>query len=145
MAFRFALETVLRVRSVIEEREERLLKNILYEVSQARESLVRTEHEIAEVNQLRQAEVFKPFTGLDLQASYGHLSDLKQRKNESEAQLTKLEQLRARQMTVYERARQNREMLTNMREDKLTAFETSESRREQQVLDDTFAARKSRR
>ena len=43
MAFKFPLATVLRVRGIIEEREEGVLQKILFDISQTFDGLERTD------------------------------------------------------------------------------------------------------
>jgi len=144
MAFQFSLATVLRVRGILEEREERLLQKILFEISQTLETLARTDAEIAGSDAARRSDVFKPSIGRHLHASYGEVKELKQSRKDIETQIEKLEQLRDRQLVIYEGARRNREMLSDMREEKQTAYESDMARREQKTLDDNYIARRGR-
>jgi flagellar export protein FliJ len=144
MAFKFSLDAVLRVRGIVEEREERMLQKILFEISQTQETLVRTDSEIVGSDAARCADVFKPFIGRNLHDSYGEMKELKQNKADLEGQIDKLKQLRDRQRVVYESARRNREMLTDIRDDKRGAYESDNARREQQILDDNHMARRGR-
>jgi flagellar export protein FliJ len=144
MAFQFSLATVLRARGILEEREERMLQKILFEISQTLETLARTDTEIAGSDTARCADVFRPFIGRNLHASYGELKDLRQSRDDLLAKVAKLEDLRDRQRVVYEGARRNREMLTDMREEKRSAYESDVSRREQKILDDNYIARRGR-
>lgn len=144
MAFRFPLATVLRVRRIVEEREERLLQQILFEINQSREALARTDEAIAGSNAARGQAMGKPISGYNLHAIYGELEDLKQSRIEIEKRIEKLEELRDRQLKVYECARRNREMLTDMRKEQRTAYESDMAKREQAMLDDNFIARRGR-
>jgi flagellar export protein FliJ len=144
MAFEFSLATVLRVRGVLEEREERMLQTILFEISQTREILARTEAELEGSDASRREEIFKSFLGRNLHASYGEVKHLKQSRKVLEEQIEKLEQLRDRQLIVYQQARRNREMLTDMREEKRSAYESDVARDEQKALDDNYIARRGR-
>jgi flagellar export protein FliJ len=144
MAFKFPLATVLRVRGIIEEREEGILQKILFDISQTFDSLERIEAQIAESDAARLADILKPSFGRDLHASYGEVKDLKQCRKELEAQIKKLEQARDVQLLIYEAARRDREMLTDMRQKKRTAYESDMSRSEQKTLDDNYNARRSR-
>src|ERR1035437_1220161 len=101
MAFEFSLATVLRVRGILEEREERMLQKILFEISQTLEILARTKAEIAGSDASRLADTFKPFLGRNLHASYGEVKELVQSRENLEGQIEKLEQLRDRQLIVY--------------------------------------------
>jgi flagellar export protein FliJ len=144
MSFQFSLATVLRVREIIEEQEERMLQKILFEITLTREALARTEAAIAESDASRRADIFKPFIGRNLHASYGEVKELKQNRKNLEEQIAKLEQLRDRQTVAYEKARRDREMLTNMHEEKRSAYESDITRLEQKVIDDNYIARRCR-
>jgi flagellar FliJ protein len=144
MSFHFSLATVLRVRGILEEQEERMLQKILFEIAQTREALERTEAAITESDTSRRADIFKPFIGRNLHASYGEVKELKQDRKNLEEQIAKLEQLRDRQIVVYEKARRNREMLTNMHEEKRSAYDSDLARLEQKAIDDNYIARRGR-
>jgi flagellar export protein FliJ len=144
MAFQFSLATVLRVRGIIEEREEGILQKILFDISKIFDDLERTDAELAESDASREADVFKPYIGLQVHASYGQVKQLKQRRKDLEGQIQKLEQARDLQLIVYEAARRGREMLTDMREKKRSAFDADVNKREQKALDDNYIARRGR-
>jgi flagellar FliJ protein len=144
MAFEFPLATVLRVRGIAEEREERLLQKILFEISQAREALARTNVQILESEASRLAKSEKPSMGHQLHASYGEVIELKQNRKDLEEHLQKLDPLRAKQLIVYEAARRDREMLTDMRQEQRGEYDSDMARREQKLLDDNYIARRAR-
>jgi flagellar export protein FliJ len=144
MAFEFPLATVLRVRGIIEEREEGVLQKILFDISQTFDGLERIETQIAESDAARLADILKPSFGRDLHASYGEVKDLKQRRKELEVQIQKLEKARDVQLLIYEAARRDREMLTDMRQKKRIAYDSDVSRSEQRILDDNYNARRGR-
>jgi flagellar FliJ protein len=144
MGFQFSLATVLRVRGIVEEQEERMLQKILFEITQTREALARTDSAISATNEARCENLFKPVAGHHVHASYGELEELKQNKKDLEEKIAKLEELRERQLVIYEKARRNREMLTDMREEKRSAYESDIARAEQKTLDDNFIARRGR-
>jgi flagellar FliJ protein len=144
MSFEFSLATVLRVRGILEEREERMLQKILFEIAQAREALACADAAIAESDASRRADIFKPFIGRNLHASYGAVNELQQNRKNLEEKIAKLEQLRDRQIAVYEKARRNREMLTNMHEEKRSAYESDLARLQQKTIDDNYIARRGR-
>lgn len=143
MAFQFSLAAVLRVRGILEEREERMLQRILFEISQARENLARTDADIAGSDALRCADILRPLVGREIHVSYGEVKELKQNRLELLGQIAKMEQLRDKQLILYQSARRNREMLTDMRDEKRDAYESDQSRSEQKTLDDNYIARRS--
>jgi flagellar export protein FliJ len=144
MAFQFPLATILRFRGVLEEREERMLQRIQSEVSQVQEALARTDSKIADSDASRCAAVFKPFVGNDLHASYGEVKELQQSRKDLEEHLAKLEQLRDRQFTAYAAARRDREMLSDMRQEKRSEYDSDMARSEQKIIDDNYIARRGR-
>jgi flagellar export protein FliJ len=144
MGFHFSLDSVLRIRGIVEEQEERMLQKILFEIAQTLEGIERTNSEIAGLDASRSADVFKTFVGYNIHASYEQVVALKERRKELEQKLEKLEQLRDRQLVVYTGARRNREMLTNMCEEKRGVYETDMARREQKTVDDNHMARRDR-
>ena len=144
MAFQFPLATVLRVRGVVEEKEERMLQQIVAEIAQTREVLSHIAVELTELDKARSAEVFKSRAGHNIHASYGRMQELKQNRKILEDQLAKLEALRDRQIAIYEAARRNREVLTNMHDEKRSEYESDLARSEQKIIDDNFIARRGR-
>jgi len=144
MAFEFSLATVLRVRAIIEEREEGILQRILFDISSICDDLERTDALLAESNASRHADVFKPCIGLQVHASYGQVKELKQRRQDLARQIQKLEQEREGQIIVYQAARRDREMITDMFEKKRSAHDAGVNLREQKALDDNYNARRGR-
>lgn len=144
MAFQFSLAQVLRVREVLEEREERTLQQILVELAQSRECLADTVSEIAKTDDSRRSNILKPYMGLHIHAIYGEAEQLKKKRMEIESRIEKLEVLRERQLAAYDVARRNREMLTDMREEKCGVYEALASRREQKIVDDNYISRRGR-
>ena len=144
MAFEFALATVLRVRGIIEDREEGKLQKILFDISKILDDLEYIDTQLAESDASRHADVFKDRIGFQVHASYEEVKGLKQRRKDLEGQIQKLEQARDEQLIVYEAARRDREMLTDMRAKKRTAYDADMSKREQSTLDDNYIARRGR-
>jgi flagellar biosynthesis chaperone FliJ len=129
---------------MLEEQEERLLQKILFEITQTLEAIARTDAEIEGSNAMRRADIHKPIIGHDVHASYSEIAHFKQIRAELESRIEKLHKLRDQQLLVYEAARRNREMLTDMCEDKRTAYNAEMARSEQKVLDDNYIGRHGR-
>ena len=142
MAFQFSLAAVLRVRGILEEREERMLQKILFEISQSFEALAQIDAEISGTNASRRAEILRPVVGHQIHVSYGEVKELKQKRIDVLDRIEKLEQLRDKQLILYEKARRNREMLTDMRDEKRSAYDSDLARSEQKTLDDNYIARR---
>lgn len=144
MAFKFPLATVLRVRTIREDREERMLQQILFEIGQTVRLIEHIDNELARQNVKRSSKLLTTEEGRDVHASYGEHASLKQQRKEIEAHLEKLEQLREIQIQAYEAARRDREMLTDMRKTQRDEYWTAIAKREQKALDDNFGARRLR-
>jgi flagellar FliJ protein len=144
MSFQFPLATVLRIRGVVEEKEERMLQQINAEIAQTREVLAHIAVEITELDAARRGEIFKARAGHNIHAFYGRMDELKQNRKMLEDQIVKLEELRDRQIAIYEAARRNREVLTNMHDEKRSAYESDLARHEQKTIDDNYIARRGR-
>jgi flagellar FliJ protein len=144
MGFNFSLAAVLRIRIIVEEREERALQKILFEITQTMQNIAAIDAAIANHNSSRRTEVFKPLVAGELNLSYKDVKSLKQSRVDLVGQIEKLDQLRERQLKIYEKARRDREMLTDMREDRRNVYEFDLAKREQKVLDDNYIARRGR-
>jgi flagellar export protein FliJ len=144
MGFQFSLDSVLQVRGILEEQEERMLQNILQEIAKTRETLAQIEARIAESNAARCGGFFKPVFGHKIHAAYGELQELKQNRKDFQEKLRKLEELRDRQLIVYAKARQDREVLADMCEARRRAYELDMTHIEQKVSDDIFISRRGR-
>jgi flagellar export protein FliJ len=144
MAFKFPLATVLRVRTIREEREERMLQQIMFEIAQTVRLVEHIDNELSRRNVRRGTTTFTTVEGNDVHASYGELASLYHHRKEVGAHLEKLEQLKDMQIKVYETARRDREMLTDMRNDQRDEYAFNMAKREQKSLDDIFGARYKR-
>jgi flagellar FliJ protein len=121
-----------------------MLQNILQEIAQASETLAQIEARIAESDAARCAGFFKPVIGHNVHAVYGELQELKQNRTDFQEKLRKLEELRDRQLIVYAKARQDREVLADMCEERRRAYELDMTHIEQKVSDDIFISRRGR-
>ncbi|QMV17523.1 hypothetical protein GOB94_01475 [Granulicella sp. 5B5] len=144
MAFRFPLTTVLRVRILREEHEERILQNILQEITRTRRSILKIKAE------LRSAWYSAPdfsgqTSGRELHLSERDAKQLEAYLKELEQQLEKLEQLKETQLLRYQTARQDRELLGEMCERHHAACSLAAAKREQRSIDDAFMARRIHR
>jgi signal transduction histidine kinase len=144
MGFQFSLATVLRVRTIHEEREERMLQQILFQMAQTRQAVTASDTAISKANDLRAGDTDRSLIGRDIHDSYGQIEQLKMDRLQLTERLIKLEQLKEMQVKIYDAARQSREMLTDMRAKKRDLYDSDASRREQSVLDDNYIARRGR-
>jgi flagellar FliJ protein len=144
MAFKFSLATVLRVRGIVEEREERMLQKIQQEISNTRQAIAQADGEMKQSCASRAAALFQVSSGTKVHASYGEVAQLRLQREQLEGTLGQLIELRTIQIEAYNAARRNREMLTEMRAERREMYGSEVSRREQSALDDHYIARRGR-
>jgi flagellar export protein FliJ len=142
MRFAFSLATVLRVRQIAEEREERLLTQILAQIATTRRELNELQEQVTLLIERSQREMQSSIAAAQLQITYGHWRALETMQKDVAEQLSKLEELRDLQMSKYGEARRNREVLTQLREDQMDRFRYEVARREQSLMDDNFSSRR---
>jgi flagellar FliJ protein len=145
MAFRFPLATVLRLREIAEDREERLLGQILQQITQARQVLADLQERHAALLKSREAALNQQMTGVELLDSYSCMRTIEDMQRLGQQQMVRLEALKAKQLRTYEEAHRNRELLSDMRKQKYEIYEQERGRKEQAVQDDNFSARMSLR
>ena len=142
MSFRFSLATVLRLREIAEEREERLLGRISSQIAQARENLDNVQIQYADLLRRRELELERRMAAAELHISYGQMRALEEMQKNTQDELDKLEALRGQQLKAYEVAHRNRELLEGMREEQLQLFHLEQVRQNQKTMDDVFASRR---
>jgi len=144
MAFKFPLATVLRVRLIREQREERLLQQVLFQIRQTMAQMAAVDAELERVGVQRAEHVFQPMAAHQLHGSYSELGYLRQKRKELESALAQLEDAKDKQRASYEAARRDRKMLTEMRERQHSVFQFDADKREQRKVDEYFSFLKSR-
>ena len=144
MAFQFPLATVLRLREIAEEREERVLGQILTQMARARNNLAELHAQHAASICRRETELQRPMAVSELHVFYGEMRLLEEKQQLAREQIEKLEALRVQQTRVYEAAHQARELLSDMRAKQVDVYEYELGRREQATLDDNFSSRRAR-
>ncbi len=142
MSFQFPLATVLRLREIAEEREERLLGQIFRQLVKARETHLELQAQHVESIRRREVGLQHQIAGSELHVFYGEMRTLEEMQEHAREQVQKLITLRDQQMKIYEAAHQARELLSNMREEQRERFWYERARQEQSTLDDNFASRR---
>ena len=142
MGFRFPLATLLRLREITEQREERLLGQILNQIVASRQTLAELETQRRSLRMQRDLalqQTTSAFQILGFDAQMGHIDDLEVAGREH---LAKLATLREHQISIYETAHRDRELLSGMKHERQELFQAEQVRQEQRVMDDNFASRK---
>lgn len=143
MAFRFALESVLRLRVSHERQEQARLELAAQHLYAAREKCesLKKEHEALEEN-------FRKTMSAGMDASDLHFylsskSGLIAAEAEAEREAAEAAKLWNDQRLKFLRARQDREVIASIRQRQHQEYIVEQNRREQQQLDDLFAMRRS--
>jgi len=145
MAFKFSLATVLRLREIDEEREEKLLGQILSQITSTRLELEDLHRQVENLLRSREQQLQTTTSAAQLQITYGHMRALEILQKDVKEQIANLEELRDQQMNIYQNARRNREVVTSLRDQQRLVYREMKKRQEQALMDDNFAARLARR
>lgn len=143
MAFRFSLATLLKLREIAEQREERLLGQIQGQIVQSRQSLADLAARREGLFRMREEALQQSTSAVDLLNSYEQVRVVERLEESSRAQLAKLETLRDQQMKIYQDAHRKAEVLTEMRGDQKELFYKELAKKEQGVMDDNFSSRRA--
>ena len=138
MPFRFSLQAVLRCRESFERRERQRLQIIIREVVKARQQWEQAKLDRTNALGQFQKKLHQGMTAMEMQFELACDRTRIRRIAALNDQVTKLEDLRRRQLEVFHKAQQERKILENLRERQLDAYRLVQSRREQQQMDDRF-------
>jgi len=143
MAYRFPLATLLRLREIAEQREERLLGQIHNQIAESRQTLADLASQRQAVIQQREQALLRLTSGFDLMDSYAQVRVIEGLEDKGREHLAKLSVLRDQQMKIYEAAHRDAELLLDIREDRKNEFQRQREKQEQSALDDNFSSRRS--
>jgi flagellar biosynthesis chaperone FliJ len=144
MAFHFPLEAILRLRRGQERAERLKLEAIASEQALARNRLENMTQQFFASRRRFQQQLGDEKFGAELQFEDARSDRVAGARRTLEMRVAELEQVRLKQVGVYKKAHQSREVLENLRGRKLALYLQMLSRREQQELDDLFLMRKER-
>ena len=141
MAFHFSLEAVLRLRRGQERLERLKLEAILSEQAKTRARLAELTQSHFELRRHFQQELGSGLVGSELQHEAMRGAKVASLRVALRKLLAELDQQRWAQAQIFAKARQNREVLENLRLRKLNLYRIEQRRHEQQELDDLFLMR----
>lgn len=144
MAFRFPLQAVLRIRQGFERLEHLRLLAFAAIIAHVRREIQNHEKEssLAESEVQRGLAAEAPAAELHFEIAKRRMRG--ERKRLLEERLADLTRRHQRQNLVFLAARRKRQILENLRQRKLVAYQREQSRREQQIADELFLERISR-
>lgn len=144
MGFKFSLASVLRFRESVERREALALQKAHLEVARVRHHIDKLTANIMETLDEREKTLRNPTPAHQLQYLQAEMDAAVDAKRSLSETLHTLNIKRDQQMNLYRIARGNRQMLSNLFDQQLNAWEQEQLRTEQKELDDIFAARTQR-
>ncbi len=145
MAFRFTLDAVLRFRESVEHAEEAVLLRIVQEITQAELELSRIDTEQTRTRKQRERDLALRLPAVHLNHIAMRELELKTLADGLRARLRQLEPKRLKQLAILQTARQDREVLSELRKRQRQAYQQAQRRQEQKTLDDLFLARTKER
>jgi flagellar biosynthesis chaperone FliJ len=144
MAFQFALVAVLRVRESVERREERALQRIQLDMARTARQIEEMNAAIAKAHEAREQALKQAMPGGELRAMLWQVEALVEVKKAFMVTLQGLEELRLKQMKVYQAAHRDHETMIDLFNQQRDVYEVEQVRAEQKYLDDIFMARRHR-
>jgi flagellar biosynthesis chaperone FliJ len=138
MAFRYKLESILRVRQSIERQEEQRLFAIASTVAKLRAEIAKLdENWMAQKREIYE-ELESGGSGAALQFMAVCDAAIEERRKRLARTLKECEERRLEQLGVHQKARQKREILKGLRDQQQVAYELEFARHLQQDADEAF-------
>lgn len=142
MAFTFPLQTLLRLRLSLEDREWQKLRSLTSEVERARSAIESVATSIAGAH-ISRTLAEEAHSAAELQHATACAANLGKIRENMLSKLADLERRREQQREIYRQVRQNREVLESLRDQQLARWTLEESRRQQNAADDLYLLRRA--
>jgi len=144
MKFHFPLETVLRFRESVEQREELELQKAQLEVAGVTRAIEQTTAEIENAQKARERAMQQAIPAAQLQAMVKEAEAAVERKKHLETTLHDLERQRDERLKAWQAAHRKRRMLSDMETRQQAVHEQEQVKTQQKQLDDLFGSRHQR-
>ncbi len=141
MAFRYPLQSVLRLRQSIERQEEQRLFAFAAVVARLRAEIEEFERTRLETGRAALREMTSGCSGATVQFAAICEAAGADTQRRLQVQLEDAEEDRLEQLTVYQSARQRREIFEGLRERQEAVYEREAAHREQESADEAFLIR----
>jgi flagellar FliJ protein len=145
LAFRFTLESLLRLRISQEHQQELLLQAANHQVAHIGHYLANLESREKSLSLGEQALLADGMPAAEMHFVDQCLSVLEEHKRAVHKELVKAQQALAQQIAAFEEARRQRRLVEELRERRRQVYRQLESRREQRSLDDLYLILRGRR
>jgi flagellar export protein FliJ len=137
-----SIQILLRVRSQREEIEERKLAAILERLKVAQAELAKLSVELECITTARLSEIQSILPNTHHRAVESHSRSLWRRCADQAAEIKRLKEIQAQQMSVYLSAHREREVMESLNKGRRDAREAERRLREQKLNEDLFLARR---
>ena len=144
MGFRFTLASVLRFREGIEKREELSLQRVQFEMARVRRRIDELTKELATAGNEREEALQNWMQAFRLKNLQDEMNAAVEARQSLLGTLATLKKQSEEQMKIYQAARVNRRMLTDLQKKQQEVWEQNQQRVEHRRVDDTFTARMQR-
>lgn len=145
MSFHFRLATLLRVRQAFEDRERQELERVLRDLYHLKERQQAMRNEGLKLRAEEARALSRGLIGAELHLLQWAIKAQDAVIVEYDAHVTQQQQQVLEQQKRYQHARQQREIITNLRQRQLAAHQVIEARKAQQQSDDLFLVRQGSR
>lgn len=142
MSFRFHLAGVLRLRESIERAEQLALNLIIQQMVPVERDLRHLEEIQDRVRERLQSSLARGLSAAEVREVSERESQLRQSAETLRSRLLALEVRRIAQLEIYKKARQEVEILSEIRAQNFRSYRRTQRRQEQKELDDLFLARR---
>lgn len=145
MAFRFPLQSLLKLRLAFEERERQRLAAVISRLNQLRSQYQAWQQQKHTAETKLTEQLKKGMIAVEFYFANASLEAEARRLKLVLAEITKVDQLRQAQQAAYLEAQKKRKILERLRDRQAEAYRLVEDRREQQRQDELFTIRHSRK
>jgi flagellar export protein FliJ len=142
MAFRYPLQSLLRLRESIEHQEEQRLFAAASAVVQIRTKLEELERERMRTHVAAWQELDRGTFGATLQFVEACDSAASQTSAKLRLELVEAERRRLEQLHSYQKARQKRQMFEGLRDQQKASYDLERAHRDQELVDEAFLMRR---
>ena len=143
MAFRFPLQAILRLRRGLERMERLKLEAIASELARAKRELEIMTEQFIDSRRKFQKRLVQETYASELIFEVARADRVAAAQRGLKIRIAELEQMRLKQVQIYMKAQQSREVLESLHDKKFEIYRKEMIRLEQQGLDDLFVMRKS--
>lgn len=141
MPFRFSLASVLKLRGTLEHRELLALERRYAELAAAQGRLWEAEKVIVAAREQRERQLRNGTTAIEIQFGLEHANQLERNRAALHTALQETQRILREQLTRYRKARQERDVLEELRKRQFEVYRREQDKIEQNQRDELFLLR----